>query len=160
VGIIRSVARHPDAQKLYVEQIDLGEATARQVVSGLVDFVPESEMLNAKVICLCNLKPAKMRNVMSHAMVLCGSNKEHTAVELIKPPEDAKVGEHIVFSGYEGEPDAQLNPKRNPFNIVQPDLFIDDNLVASYRDKTGKVIPFQTTAGPCKVKSLVGGSIA
>ena len=85
-----------------------------------MEFVPENEMLNAKVICLCNLKPAKMRDVMSHAMVLCGSNKEHTKVELIRAPDDAKVGEHIVFAGFEGEPDERLNPKRNPFTIVQP----------------------------------------
>jgi len=161
VGVIRSVARHPSADKLYVEQIDLGEGEPRQVVSGLVEFVPESEMLNARVICLCNLKPAKMRDVMSHAMVLCGSNKEHTAVELIKAPEDAKLGERIIIAGFEGEPDERLNPKRNPWSVVQPDLFINDDLVASYKDKkTGNVIPFQTSAGPCKVKSLVGASIA
>jgi tRNA-binding EMAP/Myf-like protein len=41
---------------------------------------------DARVICLCNLKPAKMRGIESQAMVLCASNAEHTQVELIKPP--------------------------------------------------------------------------
>lgn len=56
VGKIVSVARHPEADKLYVEQIDVGEAKPRQIVSGLVDYVPESEMLNALVYVICNLK--------------------------------------------------------------------------------------------------------
>merc|ERR1719348_693660 len=40
VGKIVEVSRHPDAEKLYVEKIDLGEAVARTIVSGLVDFEP------------------------------------------------------------------------------------------------------------------------
>ena len=40
-----------------------------QVVSGLVKFVPEAEMLNRRVVVVCNLKPAKMRDVMSYGMV-------------------------------------------------------------------------------------------
>ena len=50
VATIVKVWRHPDAEKLYVESIDVGEAGGpRQVVSGLVDHVPESEMLGAGV---------------------------------------------------------------------------------------------------------------
>merc|ERR1712037_371142 len=41
VGKIVEVSRHPDAEKLYVEKIDLGEAVPRTIVSGLVDFVPK-----------------------------------------------------------------------------------------------------------------------
>lgn len=60
VGKIVSVARHPEADKLYVEQIDVGEAKPRQIVSGLVDYVPESEMLNALVYVICNLKRTQL----------------------------------------------------------------------------------------------------
>merc|ERR1719317_948375 len=61
IGKIVEVSRHPDAEKLYVEKIDLGEPSPRTIVSGLVDFVPEDKMLNRMVVVLCNLKPAKMR---------------------------------------------------------------------------------------------------
>ena len=40
-----------------------------QVISGLVKFVPVEEMQNRRVAVVCNLKPAKMREVMSHGMV-------------------------------------------------------------------------------------------
>lgn len=50
-----------------------GEEKPRTVVSGLVQFVPESAMLNRMVVVLCNLKASKMRGVESSAMVLCAS---------------------------------------------------------------------------------------
>ena len=46
IGKIVEVSRHPDAEKLYVEKIDLGEPSPRTIVSGLVDFVPEGFSLD------------------------------------------------------------------------------------------------------------------
>ncbi len=40
-----------------------------QVISGLVKFVPIEEMQGRRVLVVCNLKPAKMRDVMSYGMV-------------------------------------------------------------------------------------------
>ena len=40
-----------------------------QVVSGLVKFVPAEQMQNRRVVVVTNLKPAKMRDVMSYGMV-------------------------------------------------------------------------------------------
>lgn len=44
VGLIRKVQKHPDADSLYVEEIDVGEAQCRTVVSGLVNYIPLEEM--------------------------------------------------------------------------------------------------------------------
>nr|CAH7756022.1 unnamed protein product [Callosobruchus chinensis] len=65
--------KHPEADALYVEKIDLGEEKPRTIVSGLVNFIPIEEMQNRMVVVLCNLKPAKMRGVESQGMVLCAS---------------------------------------------------------------------------------------
>lgn len=73
VGKIVDVSKHPDAETLYVEKIDLGEEAPRTIVSGLAKFVPIEEMQNRFVAVLCNLKPAKMRGVESQGMVLCTS---------------------------------------------------------------------------------------
>lgn len=73
VGKIVEVAKHPDADSLYVEKIDLGEEKPRTIVSGLVNFIPIEEMQNRLVVVLCNLKPAKMRGIESQGMVLCAS---------------------------------------------------------------------------------------
>lgn len=73
VGKIVEVSKHPDADSLYVEKIDLGEAVPRTIVSGLAKWVPIEQMENRLVAVLCNLKPAKMRGVESQGMVLCAS---------------------------------------------------------------------------------------
>lgn len=67
-------------RSLYVEQIDVGEAEPRQVVSGLVKFVPEAEMRGQRVVVVANMKPANMRGVKSHAMVLCATSADGSKV--------------------------------------------------------------------------------
>ncbi|XP_017495097.1 PREDICTED: tRNA-aminoacylation cofactor arc1-like, partial [Rhagoletis zephyria] len=111
VGRIVDVQKHPDADSLYVEQIDCGEEGGpRTVVSGLVKHVPIEQMQNRLVIVLCNLKPAKMRGVLSEAMVMCASSPEK--VEILLPPEGAVPGDRVTFEKYPGDPDSQLNPKK------------------------------------------------
>ncbi|KAF8014283.1 hypothetical protein BT93_H0195 [Corymbia citriodora subsp. variegata] len=154
VGLITKVQKHPDADSLYVEEIDVGEGQNRTVVSGLVKYIPLEEMQNRKVCVLCNLKPATMRGIKSHAMVLCASNKENTKVEFIEPPESAKVGERVTFPGFEGAPDDVLNPKKKVWETLQPDLHTDSGLVAHFKN-----IPFTTSAGVCKASSIQNGSI-
>lgn len=40
VGCIITAEKHPDADSLYVEQVDVGEPSPRTVVSGLVKHIP------------------------------------------------------------------------------------------------------------------------
>lgn len=44
VGLITKVQKHPDADSLYVEEIDVGESAPRTVVSGLVKHIPIEEL--------------------------------------------------------------------------------------------------------------------
>ncbi|MCO5580923.1 hypothetical protein L7F22_034796 [Adiantum nelumboides] len=154
VGKILTAQKHPDADSLYVEEIDVGEPTPRTVVSGLVKYIPLEAMQNRMVCVLCNLKPATMRGIKSQAMVLAASNVDHTAVELVTPPGGALVGERVHFAGYEGEPDDVLNPKKKIWETVQVDLNTNDKLVACYRS-----VPFSTSSGTCTVSSISNGSI-
>ncbi|XP_077868575.1 tyrosine--tRNA ligase, cytoplasmic-like [Saccoglossus kowalevskii] len=73
IGKITSVEKHPDADTLYVEQIDIGGGETRTVVSGLQGLVPMEELQDRLVVMLCNLKPVKMRGVESKAMVMCAA---------------------------------------------------------------------------------------
>ncbi|XWS13387.1 hypothetical protein CRYUN_Cryun36dG0033400 [Craigia yunnanensis] len=154
VGKIIKAQKHPDADSLYVEEIDVGEAQPRIVVSGLVKYIPLEEMQDRLVCVLCNLKPATMRGIKSHAMVLAASNSDHSKVELVEPPKSATVGERVTFPGFTGEPDDVLNPKKKVWETLQEDLHSDANLVGCYKD-----IPLTTSAGVCKVSSISNGSI-
>ncbi|KAH8259121.1 hypothetical protein KR038_000689, partial [Drosophila bunnanda] len=131
VGKIVEVGRHPDADSLYLEKIDCGEAAPRTVVSGLVKFVPLEEMQNRLVVVMCNLKPAKMRGVTSEAMVMCASTPEK--VEVLSPPAGAVPGDLVHCEGYPRQPDAQLNPKKKIFEACAPDLKTNGDLVACYK---------------------------
>lgn len=154
VGHILKAWRHPDAESLYVEEVDVGEEKPRTVVSGLVKFIPEAEMQNRRVVLVCNLKPANMRGIKSEAMVLAATSQDGSSVELVEPPESSTVGEPVTVAGFNGEPDDMLNPKKKVWERIQPDLITDENLQACYRGT-----PLSTTKGVCKVKSIVGGHI-
>lgn len=131
VGHIRSAKKHPDADALYVEEIDVGEEKPRTVISGLVKFIPESDMQDRMAIILCNLKPSKMRGIMSEAMVMCASTPEK--VEILAPPPGSKPGDVVQVVGYNRAPDAQLNPKKKIFEAVAPDLKVDSSNQATYK---------------------------
>ncbi|KAK0154849.1 Tyrosine--tRNA ligase, cytoplasmic [Merluccius polli] len=76
VGKIISVEKHPDADSLYLEKIDVGggaEAEPRTVVSGLVAFISQEELQDRMVLLLCNMKPQKMRGIEPQAMLLCAA---------------------------------------------------------------------------------------
>ncbi|KAK3608811.1 hypothetical protein CHS0354_006852 [Potamilus streckersoni] len=70
VGKIISVRRHPNAERLYIEQIDCGESAPRQVISGIVQHFSEAELLNRHVLVVTGLKPAVIRKENSAGMLL------------------------------------------------------------------------------------------
>lgn len=155
VGLIKKVWKHPGADALYVEEIDIGEGNVRQVVSGLAKFLTLEQIQNRKVLVLRNVKPGKVRDVLSSGLVPCASNTDHTQCEPVMPPDGARIGERITVAGCEGSssPEEILNPKKKQFENLQPDLTTDDAGVANYQGK-----PFMTTAGAC-TSSIVNGTI-
>lgn len=153
VGKIVAVKKHPDADSLYVEEIDVGEGTPRTVVSGLVKHVPIEEMQNRMVVLLCNLKPAKMRGITSQAMVMCASSPE--AVEILQPPSESVPGDEVHVEGYPRLPDSVLNPKKKIFESVAPELKTNDKCIATYKGVAWTV----PGKGVISTKSLVGVNI-
>eukprot|EP00163_Fabomonas_tropica_P031933 TRINITY_DN7797_c0_g1_i1.p1 TRINITY_DN7797_c0_g1~~TRINITY_DN7797_c0_g1_i1.p1 ORF type:complete len:367 (+),score=138.03 TRINITY_DN7797_c0_g1_i1:109-1101(+) len=154
VGHINKAWKHPDADSLYVEEIDCGDEKPRQVVSGLVKFIPEDQMQNRTVLVLCNLKPSKMRGVESAAMVLCATSPDGATVEFVEPPAGVKPGDRVSFPGQDGEPLPELPKKQKIWEKVQPDFNTNEEGVACWKD-----VPFTTAAGVCKAKTVVKGTI-
>ncbi|TGY65521.1 methionine--tRNA ligase [Dubosiella muris] len=73
VGTIIECKPHPKADRLLVEQIDLGDEV-RQVVSGIAEHYKPEELVGKQVIVVTNLKPVKLRGVESQGMLLCAAN--------------------------------------------------------------------------------------
>ncbi|KAL6541662.1 hypothetical protein OROGR_011148 [Orobanche gracilis] len=153
IGHIRKAWKHPSADSLLVEEIDVGEAKCRQVVSGLAKYCTPEELTNRHIVLITNVKPGKLRDVMSEGLVLCASSEDHTVVEPLLAPEGAKVGECVTFSGHDGKPEEVLNPKKKQLDKIYPHLFTDDKGVATF-----KGVPFMTCSGPC-TSSIVNASI-
>lgn len=68
VGQIKKVQKHPDANSLYVEEIDVGEESTRTVVSGLVKYIPLEEMQ----VC-CGFSPLFCQNSLNANIMLLSS---------------------------------------------------------------------------------------
>ncbi|MDR2186259.1 MAG: methionine--tRNA ligase [Treponema sp.] len=79
VAEIVKIERHPKADKLYIETLETaagvtGVPEERVIVSGLVPFYKEEELLGKRIIVAYNLKPAKLRGVESRGMLLAASD--------------------------------------------------------------------------------------
>ncbi|KAM6494163.1 hypothetical protein JOM56_010524 [Amanita muscaria] len=167
VGHIVDVIKHPDADGLYIEQIDIGEETGpRTVVSGLVNYIPIEEMRDKYLVAVCNLKPASMRGVKSFAMVLCATSKDgkEGGIELIQPPPGSKPGERVYFEGAEFEnatPLSQLNPKKKIFETIQPGFITLESREAAWTNSATKSVHrIRTKGGICLAPTLVGASLS
>mmetsp|Transcript_51 Transcript_51/g.243 ORF Transcript_51/g.243 Transcript_51/m.243 type:complete len:855 (-) Transcript_51:137-2701(-) len=115
---ILSVLPHPEADSLLVCEVDCGDkgddggTQPRTVVAGLAGKIPAEDLVGQKVVTVTNLKPAKMRGIMSTAMLLAASDESDEKVELLKVPESVPNGELLQFEGKEpSQPDEMLKSK-------------------------------------------------
>lgn len=75
VATVVEVAEHPNADKLIVLQIDLGDEK-RQIIAGLKEYYAPEALLGKQIVVVANLEPRKMRGMESQGMLLAGSGGE------------------------------------------------------------------------------------
>ncbi|KAL3506993.1 hypothetical protein ACH5RR_032375 [Cinchona calisaya] len=161
VGKILKAWRHPEADSLYVEEVDVGEPQPRIICSGLVKYVPLDHLQDINVVVLANLKPRNMRGVKSSGMLMAASDASHENVELLVPPEGSVPGQRIWFGSLnenESLPDAaspnQIQ-KKKIWELVQPHLRTDDSCIAALGMHT-----MRTTEGVVVCRSLKNAIIS
>jgi methionyl-tRNA synthetase len=91
VGTIVSAEKHPNANKLYILKVDLGEENPRQLVAGIAKFYSLEELENKKIIVVANLEPAKLRGIESNGMLLAAEDNEGNVV-LLTTEKEMKSG--------------------------------------------------------------------
>lgn len=105
VGVITKAWLHEEADKLFCEEIDIGEEEGpRKIASGLRAHYNLEDLEGQRVLVLSNLKTRNLVGFPSHGMVLCAAREDGSKVEFIEPPADAKIGERVMCDGYDGEP--------------------------------------------------------
>ena len=144
VGVITKAWFHEEADKLFCEEIDIGEESPRRIASGLRAHYNLEDLEGQRVLVLANLKARKLMNFPSHGMVLCASGSDGT-VKFVEPPADAAIGERVMVEGYDGEPATENQViKKKMLEDIFPDLKTDANGIPCY-----KGVPLSTSAGPC-----------
>ena len=92
VAEIKSAEKHPNADKLLVFKLQVGDEE-RQVVSGIAKYYNPEDLIGKKVILVANLKPIKLRGIESHGMILAASKgKKLTLASVL---EDIKSGARV-----------------------------------------------------------------
>ena len=91
VGTVIACEKHPKADKLLVEQVDLGDET-RKLVSGIAKFSSPEAMIGQKVVVVTNLKPVKLRGVESQGMILCAAQEDDADLSLVTIAKDLPNG--------------------------------------------------------------------
>ena len=80
----------PKTDKLMKIQVSLGDEE-RTVVSGIAKFYKPEDLIGKHVVLVANLKPAKLRGVMSHGMLLAASKGDELQIVETTMPVGSKV---------------------------------------------------------------------
>ncbi len=75
-GKVVSAEPHPDADRLLVLKVDIGEESPRQIVAGIANKYTPDALVGRQVVVVANLKPAMLRGVESQGMLLAAGGKE------------------------------------------------------------------------------------
>jgi len=118
VSRIKKVEHHPNGDILYILTLDTGEDEDRVIVSSIVPYYKEDELLGHNIVLVNNLKPANFRGVKSRGMLLAAQDPnapEHSTCEVLFA-DDIPFGTNLVPEGME-----------NPADMcyVKPDHFFD-----------------------------------
>ena len=93
IGVIVAAEVHPNADRLLVLKVDVGEPTPRQLVAGIKSAYQPADLLGKHVVVVANLKPAMLRGVESQGMVLAAS--DGSSLVLLSPERPIRSGSTI-----------------------------------------------------------------
>lgn len=92
IAKVLSVEAHPNADKLYVLRVDLGDGE-RQLVAGLKSWYTSEQLVGKSVVVVANLEPASLRGVESEGMLLACQDGER--VMILQPEGEAAPGSKV-----------------------------------------------------------------
>ena len=94
VGKIVSVEDHDNADKLFVVNLEDGSENGRTICAGLKEYYSADEMIGKSVVFVANLKPRKLRGVMSEGMMLAADDG-NGGVKLITVDGEIATGSQV-----------------------------------------------------------------
>lgn len=152
VGRIVKIEVNPISNKLYNEQVDMGNGEVRGIASGLQNHIPIEALQNRLVLVLANLKPKKLAEFMSHGMILCPEINDPVTIEMFDLPEGSEVGDRVGAEGFDMKPLDEISSK--VWERVKKGLSVDEDGNANFN---GALL--RTEKGVVKAPSIKNGVI-
>jgi methionyl-tRNA synthetase len=93
VGTIRKAEPHPNADRLVVLSVDIGDESERQIVAGIRAAYPPESLVGRQIVVVANLKPVTLRGVESRGMLLAASDAD--SITLVAPDRSIVPGSRV-----------------------------------------------------------------
>ena len=155
VGKVVSIEPNPEGEKLYNEEIDIGNGEIRKIASGLRGRVDINDLKDSLVVVIANLKKRNLKGWPSHGMILCTSDKDGK-VEPLRPPEGSQAGDLVMIGNLPREP---ATDKHCPWEDVCKKLFVNDKKEATYKDEKDEFV-WHTEKGNIVSPTIANGTIS
>ncbi len=93
VGMITAAQDHPNADRLLILTVDIGDGSPRQLVAGIRNAYQPADLIGKQVVVVANLKSATLRGIESQGMVLAAS--DGSTIVLLTPERPIRVGSTV-----------------------------------------------------------------
>lgn len=97
VGTVVEASPHPNADRLLVLKVDLGERAGgvRQICAGIkAQYAPET-LVGTQIVVVANLAPRDLRGQTSHGMLLAASTDDRSQLALVRPEKPIDAGASV-----------------------------------------------------------------
>jgi len=129
VAEVIDVKQHPDANKLYIMQLNLGKEK-RQIVSGIKEWFTINELEGKKIVIVTNLEPVNLRGEKSNGMLLAAQFEKD--LKLLEAP-NSKPGDSVFIEGSkQGKKVIPFNEfKKVKFKIRSKEIIVNEKPLKS-----------------------------
>jgi tRNA-binding protein len=95
VATILEAKVHPNADKLLILKVELGEPEPRQICAGIRPFYAPETLVGRQVIVVSNLEPRTIRGEISNGMLLATTDTATGKVAIVTPAEPVAAGSGV-----------------------------------------------------------------
>ena len=95
IATVLECKAHPNADKLLVLQVDLGNNEKRQICAGIRQHYAPETLVGKQIIVVANLAPRTLRGEVSHGMMLATTDVASGKVVFVSPSDAVAAGSKV-----------------------------------------------------------------
>ncbi len=131
IAKVEEINDHPNAEKLYLLDLDLGDSK-RRIVSGIKNSYSKESLRGKKIVVVTNLKSANIRGETSNGMLLAA--EDENGIHLVFAPDSANTGDAVKIGDMQTNSTEISIEEFRKFNIktakrdsdIVPALYLED----------------------------------